>query len=50
MGLLIVLVILALIFVGVGFTIHLLWIAAVVAALLFLISLFVRGTSRSRWW
>jgi hypothetical protein len=53
MALLILLAILAIILFGVGFTIHWLFILAVVAALLFVISLFmggVRGRSRGAWW
>ena len=52
MGLLVLLAILAIIFIGVGFTIHWLFILAIVAALLFVISLFLGGASRSRgaWW
>ncbi len=53
MGLLILLAILAIILFGVGFTIHWLFILAVIAALLFVISLFmggVGGRSRGAWW
>jgi hypothetical protein len=53
MALLILLAILAIILFGVGFTIHWLFILAVVAALVFVISLFMggaRGRSRGAWW
>ncbi len=53
MLLLILLAILAIIAFGVGFTIHWLFIIAIVLALLFLISLFLGGMggrSRRTWW
>jgi len=53
MLLLIVLAILAIVLFGVGFTVHWLFIVAVVAALLFLISWFMGaagGRSRGAWW
>jgi hypothetical protein len=53
MILLVLLAILAIILFGVGFTIHWLFILAVIAALLFVISLFmggVGGRSRGAWW
>jgi hypothetical protein len=53
MLLLIVLALLAVILFGVGFTIHWLFILAIIAALLFVISLFVGGAggrSRRAWW
>jgi hypothetical protein len=53
MLLLVLLAILALIAFGVGFTIHWLFIVAVVLALLWLISMFlggVGGRSRGAWW
>ena len=53
MILLAILALLALVFVGVGFTIHWLFILAVVFALIFLISLFaggIGGRSRRAWW
>ena len=53
MALLILLAVLAIIFVGVGFTIHWLFILAVIAALIFVISLFLGGAggrSRGAWW
>jgi hypothetical protein len=52
MVLLAILALLALVFVGVGFTIHWLFILAVVFALLFLISLFAGGVGgrRRAWW
>jgi len=51
--LLLILAILAIVFIGVGFTVHWLFVLAVIAALLFLISLFMggaRGRSRGAWW
>lgn len=51
MLLLVLLAVLAIIAFGVGFTIHWLFIAAVVLALIFLISLFARGAGgRGAWW
>lgn len=52
MVLLAILALLALVFVGVGFTIHWLFILAVVFALLFLISLLAGGVGgrRRAWW
>ncbi len=52
MLLLVLLAILAIIAFGVGFTIHWLFVAAVVLALLFLISLFAGGMGgrRRAWW
>ena len=53
MALLVLLAILAIIFVGVGFTVHWLFVIAVIAALLFVISLFIGaagGRSRGAWW
>ena len=53
MLLLVLLAVLALIAFGVGFTIHWLFIVAVVLALLWLISVFVGGLggrSRGAWW
>lgn len=51
--LLVLLAILAIVAFGVGFTVHWLFIIAVVAALIFLISLFVGGVGgrrRGAWW
>jgi len=50
--LLVLLAVLAIIAFGIGFTIHWLFIAAVVLALLFLISLFAGGIGgrRRAWW
>jgi hypothetical protein len=45
-ALLIVLAIITIVLFGVGFTIHWLWIAAVIAALVWLISFFLGGTRR----
>lgn len=53
MVLLIVLALLAIVAFGVGFTIHWLFVVAIVAALLWVISLFLGGTGgrrRSTWW
>jgi hypothetical protein len=53
MALLVLLAILAIIFLGVGFTVHWLFVIAVIAALLFVISLFLGaagGRSRGAWW
>ena len=53
MVLLVLLAILALVFFGVGFTIHWLFILAIIAALLFVISFFLGGAggrSRRAWW
>jgi len=52
MALLVLLAILAIVLFGVGLTIHWLFILAIIAALLFVISLFMGGASRSRgaWW
>ena len=53
MILLIVLALLAIVAFGVGFTVHWLFVVAVVAALIWLISLFLGATggrSRGAWW
>ncbi|HET8605521.1 MAG TPA: hypothetical protein VFL66_00685 [Gaiellaceae bacterium] len=53
MVLLAILALLALVFFGVGFTVHWLFVLAVIFALLFLISLFaggINGRSRRAWW
>ena len=53
MLLLVALALLALIFLGVGFTVHWLFILAVIAALVFVISLFLGsagGRARGSWW
>jgi hypothetical protein len=53
MMLLIVLAVLALVLFGLGFTLHWLFIIAVIAAVLFLISLFMGaagGRTRGSWW
>ena len=53
MLLLILLALLAVVFLGLGFTLHWLFIIAVIAALLFVISLFMGaagGRSRGAWW
>jgi hypothetical protein len=53
MLLLVVLALLALVFLGLGFTVHWLFIIAVVAAVIFVISLFlggIGGRTRGYWW
>ena len=53
MLLLILLALLAIVAFGVGFTIHWLFVVAVILALLWVISLFLggtRGRARSTWW
>jgi len=53
MLLLIVLALLAIVLFGVGFTVHWLFILAIIAALLFVISFFLSGAggrSRRAWW
>jgi hypothetical protein len=53
MALLVLLAILAIILFGVGFTVHWLFILAIIAALVFVISLFMGGAggrSRGAWW
>ena len=53
MALLLLLAILAIILFGVGFTVHWLFILAIIAALVFVISLFLGGAggrSRGAWW
>ena len=53
MALLVLLAILAIILFGVAFTVHWLFVIAVIVALLFVISLFmggVGGRSRGAWW
>lgn len=53
MLLLILLAVLAIVLFGLGFTLHWLFIIAVIAALLFVISLFLGGAggrSRGAWW
>lgn len=42
--------VIVLIFFGVGFAVHLLWIAAVILFLLWLIGFFVRGIEGKRWY
>jgi hypothetical protein len=53
MLLLILLALLAIVLFGVGFTVHWLFIIALIVALLFVISLFMggtRGRARGAWW
>lgn len=53
MLLLVLLAVLALVLFGLGFTLHWLFIIAVIAALLFVISFFLGGTggrTRGAWW
>ena len=49
MGLVLAVALLALIFGGLGFAVHILWVAAVVLALLWIIGFFARGTE-ARWY
>jgi predicted lipid-binding transport protein (Tim44 family) len=49
MGLVIAVFLLALILAGLGFAIHVLWIIAVIAFVIWLIGFFVRGSER-RWY
>jgi hypothetical protein len=50
MGLVLFVLLLALIFGGLGFAVHALWIIAVVLFLLWLIGFFVRGVEGARWY
>lgn len=50
MGLILAVLLLALIFVGVGFAVHLLWIVAVVLFIVWIIGFFVRGAEGRRWY
>ena len=50
MGLILFVLLLALIFGGLGFAVHALWVIAVVLFLLWLIGFFVRGVEGARWY
>ena len=50
MGLILFVLLLALLFGGLGFAVHALWIIAVVLLLLWLIGFFVRGVEGARWY
>jgi hypothetical protein len=50
MGLLLAVLLLALIFAGVGFAVHVLWIVAVVIAVLWLAGFVFRGAEGARWY
>lgn len=49
MGLILLAFLLVLLFAGLGFAIHFLWIVAVIAFLIWIIGFFVRGSER-RWY
>ena len=50
MGLILFVLVLALLFGGLGFAVHALWLIAVVLFLLWLIGFFVRGAEGARWY
>lgn len=50
MALVVVLLLLALLFGGLGFAVHALWIVAVVLALVWIIGFLVGGAERGRWY
>ena len=50
MGLILFVLVLALLFGGLGFAVHALWIMAVVLFMLWLIGFFVRGVEGARWY
>ena len=50
MGLILFVLLLALLFGGLGFAVHALWLIAVVLFLLWLIGFFVRGVEGARWY
>ena len=50
MGLLLAVLLLALIFAGAGFAVHLLWIVAVVIAVVWLLGFVFRGAESARWY
>jgi len=50
MGLVLFVLLLALIFGGLGFAVHALWVVAVVVFLLWLIGFFARGVEGARWY
>jgi hypothetical protein len=50
MGLVLFVLLLALLFGGLGFAVHALWLIAVVLFLLWIIGFFVRGVEGARWY
>lgn len=50
MGLVVVLLLLALLFGGLGFAIHALWIVAVVLAVVWIVGFLIGGTERGHWY
>lgn len=50
MGVLLAVLLLALIFAGAGFAVHLLWIVAVVVAVVWLLGFVFRGADSARWY
>ena len=50
MGLLLAVLLLALIFAGAGFAVHMLWIVAVVVAVVWLLGFVFRGADSARWY
>lgn len=50
MGLVLLVFLLALLFGGLGFAVHALWIIAVILFLFWVIGFFMRGTSGGRWY
>jgi hypothetical protein len=50
MALVVVLLLLALLFGGLGFAIHALWIVAVVLALVWIVRFLIGGAERGRWY
>ena len=50
MGAILLAFLLVLIFFGLGFAVHMLWIAAVILFLLWIIGFFIRGIEGKRWY
>jgi hypothetical protein len=50
MGVLLAVLLLALIFAGAGFAVHMLWIVAVVVAVVWLLGFVFRGADSARWY
>jgi hypothetical protein len=50
MGLILLLLLLVLLFGGLGFAIHALWIVAVILALVWIVGFFMGGAERGRWY
>ncbi|HEY2303649.1 MAG TPA: hypothetical protein VGH66_17235 [Acidimicrobiales bacterium] len=50
MGLILLVLLLALLFGGLGFAVHFLWIVAVILAVIWLVGFLVRGGEGSRWY